>query len=160
MNYNNLAQNTNFLAGSSKLQLTPFYLQSVNIPGVSISHPEIGGRSSHKMKLTGDTVQYNPLSIELIIDEDFLIFHEFMDIVNQNISSETGTFGDLSFDFWVEVTNSKGNKLFKVEFDNCRIESIADVFLNTQDIDSQILSVSFLYDKYRIIKGTSTPTLE
>lgn len=161
MNYNNLAQKTNYVAGSDKLDLLPFYLTTVNLPGINLSHPEVGGRSGSRLNLTGDTLTYNSLSFEMLIDEDFNLYHEFMDKVFANIDPEDGTFDNVEFDFWVEVNNSKGNKLFKIEFSNCRIESVGDVLLDTQDdITEYTMSVDVKYDYYKIIKsGAGIPSL-
>jgi hypothetical protein len=159
MNYNNLAQKTNYLAGSDKLGLLPFYLTSVNIPGVNFSHPEIGGRYGTRLNVTGDTLIYNALAFEMLIDEDFKIYHEFMDKVFKNINPESGSFATQEFDFWIQVNNSKGNKLFKIEFYNCRIESIGDIIMDAQDeITEHNMSVDIKYDYYKVIKTQNIPT--
>lgn len=157
MNYNNLAQKTNYVAGSDKLDLLPFYLTTVNLPGINLSHPEIGGRSGARLNVTGDTLTFNALSFEMLIDEDFNIYHEFMDKIFQNIDPEAGTFEGQEFDFWVEVNNNKGNKLFKVEFYNCRIESIGDILLDTQDdMTEYTMSVDIKYDYYKVFNDAVT----
>jgi len=160
MNYQNYAQKTNYVAGSDKLELVQFYLTSVNIPGITLSHPEIGGRSGAKLNLTGDSLVFNTLSFEMIVDEDFKIYHEFMDKINQNVDSVDGTFESVEFDFWVQINNSKGNKLFKMEFVNCRIENIGDIQLDTQDeITEYTMTVDIKYDYYDVIKSNNVPTL-
>lgn len=160
MNYNNLAQRTNYTAGSAQLELAPFYLTTVNIPGISFGHPEISSRAG-KFSVTGDTLVYNALSFEMLIDEDFKLYHEFMDKVFKNVNSETGTFASQEFDFWVQINNSKGNKLFKIEFFNCRVESVADIMMDAQDeMTEHTMSVDLRYDYFKIVKGDiSVPTL-
>lgn len=153
MNYNNLAQKTNFTAGSEALELLPFYLTSVNIPGINFGHPEIGGRTGSRFAVGGDTLTYNTLSFEMLVDEDFEIYHEFMDKITDSVNPETGTFAGIEFGFWVEINNNKGNKLFKMEFYNCRVDNIGDVQLDTQDdMTEYMLSVDIKYDYYKIIR--------
>ena len=160
MNYNNLAQKTNFTAGSDHLELLPFYLTSVNIPGINLSHSGIGGRYGSKLNLQADNVSFNALSFELLIDEDFEVYHEFMSKFKDSINVETGSFASQEFDFWVEVNNNKGNKLFKMEFYNCRLETVGDIQLDTQDdITEYTMSVELRYDYYKIIRNQSVPTL-
>jgi hypothetical protein len=155
MNYSNLAQKTNYVAGSNALELLPFYLTMVNLPGVNLSHLEVGGRDGARLNLTGDTLTYNTLSFEMLVDEDFQIYHEFMDKVLKNVEPETGKFQNEEFDFWIEINNSKGNKLFKVEFYNCRIESIGDIQLDSQDDATEhTMSAEIKYDYYKTIRGT------
>lgn len=149
MNYSNLAQRTNFIASSDKFYNVPFFLTSVNIPGISIQHPEIGGRGGAALNIQGNTVTFNTLSLEMLIDEDYLIYEELMNIINKNVDVENGTFKDFFFNFFVEVTNSKGNKVMKVDFYNCRIESIGDIELNTQDESNEMtLSLELKYDYF------------
>jgi len=151
MNYNNLAQKTNWIAGSNAFNNVPFFLTNLNIPGVILNHPEVGGRDSVRMKLSGDTVTYNSLSFDMLIDEDFLIYQELMEIVRKNIGVKSGTFGDFYFDFFIEINNSKGNKVLKLDFSNCRIESIGDIELNAQDGSTEYtMSMELVYDHYEI----------
>lgn len=151
MNYNNLAQSTNYIAGSDKFKNIPFYLVNVNIPGMTFSHPAVGGRNSTRIKLQADTVTFNSLSFEMLIDEDYEIYKELMSIIRKQISIETGTFGDFTFDFWIEVSNSKGHKVMKLNFSNCRLESIGDINLDTrEDVTEVAMSVEIAYDFYEI----------
>jgi len=161
MNYTNLAQKTNFIAGSDQFENLPFYLTTVSIPGITFSHIELGGRTGAKMLAQGDTATFNNLTFEMLIDEDFTIYHEFMDEVRKSINVETGTFADRSFSFWVEINNSKGNPLFKIEFYECRIESIGDIELSTQDSETEYtMSVDVKYTHHNVIKTLVTPTLK
>jgi hypothetical protein len=159
MNYNNLAQKTNYIAGSYKLALTPFYLTAVNIPGLNFNHIEVGGKAG-RFNVTGDTLVYNALSFEMLVDEDFKIYHEFMDKAVANINPESGTFAAQEFDFWIQINNSKGNKLFLIEFYNCRLESIGDIMLDSQDeITEHNVTIDIKYDYFKIIKELAVPTL-
>lgn len=162
MNYNNLAQKTNFIGGSDKFENLPFYLTNVNIPGINFSYPEIGGRTGARFNLAGDTITYNALSFEMLIDEDFNIYHEFMDKVRENINPETGQFANNTFDFWLQINNNKGNKLMTYYFHNCRIETIGDILLDTQDdMTEHQMTVDIKYDYFTIDKSdTSIPVLK
>lgn len=160
MNYHNLAQKTNFIAGSNKLDLVPFYLTSLNIPGISLGHPELGGRPGARLNVTADTITYNSLSLEVLVDEDFKVYHEFMDKVLANVNPEEGTFNNIDFDFWIEVSNSKGNKIFKLELFNCRLETIGDIQLDSQDDTTEYtMPVDIKYDYFKIEKINNLPTL-
>lgn len=152
MNISNLAQKSNFIAGSPQFKNVPFFITYLNIPGVSISHPEIsGGRQGSRLHLSGDSITFNTLSFEMLIDEDFIIYKEIMDIILKNINPIDGTFNDFTFNFFIEITNNKGNKVLKLEFFNCRISSISDIQLNTNDESTEnTLSMELVYDYYTI----------
>jgi hypothetical protein len=151
MNYNNLAQKTNFIAGSDQFKNLPFFITNINIPGLNINHTDIGGRHSTPLKITGNTIEYNSLSFEMLIDEDFQIYQELIAVLNKNVSVNTGNFADFTFDFFVELSNSKGNKILKLNFTDCRISSIGDISLDVQDDGTEYtLSVELEYTKYEI----------
>lgn len=153
MNLNNFAQPSNYTAGSGELKLTELYLTSVNIPGITMNHPELGGRSGVHLIQGGDTLVYNSLSFELHIDEDFKIYHEFMDKIMNTVNPESGSYAPVEFDFWVNINNSKGHSLFKLEFFSCRIESIGDIQLDTKSDETElVLPVEIKYMYYKVNK--------
>jgi len=161
MNSNNLAQKTNFTAGSDKLQLSMLFLSTVTIPGMSLSHIEKSSRSGTVFNISADTIEYNDLSFEILIDEQFLVYKEFTDKIFKNISPTSGSFANTEFDFWVEVANSDNVKLFRMDFNSCRIESIGDIELDTTSDETEfLLSVEVKYDYYSIDYGNNIiPTL-
>lgn len=150
-NYNNLHQKTNFIGGSPEFEHIPFLLTSVNIPGMNFSHPELGARGGVRMKLGSDTVTFNALSFEMLVDEDLDIYREVIGLVTKHINVSTGEFSTFTFNFWLELNNNKGNKVMKMEFHNCRIDSIGDLELDTQDdITEYSLSMDITYDYFEI----------
>ena len=152
MNYNNLAQKTNWTAGTDKFPLVPFYLTNISIPGMNFSVPETGSRFGARINLASDTITYNSLSFDFLIDEDFEIYKTFYDYIYQSINPEKGTFADTSFDLWVELNNSKSNKIMKFEFYNCRIESIGDIELDTTSDETEIvMNLGLKFDYFKIL---------
>ena len=151
MNFNNLAQKTNYIAGSAAFKHIPFFLTNINLPGLSLNHPEIGGRASTRLNLSADTINWNALSFEMLIDEDFEIYKEVHNLVKKNIVLKDGTFRDFYFDFFIEISNNKVNKVLRVDFSNCRITSIGDIELSTQDETTEhTLQVEMVFDYYEI----------
>lgn len=151
MNFNNLAQKTNYIAGSDAFKHIPFFLTSINLPGLSLSHPLAGGRHSTRLNLSADTVNWNSLSFEMLIDEDFKIYKEVHDLIKKNIKLKDGTFRDFYFDFFIEISNNKGNKVLRMDFSNCRIASIGDIDLSTQDEATEhTMQVEMVFDYFEI----------
>ena len=160
MNYSNLAQKPNFTAGSETFPNLLLYLTSVSIPGINFNHTELGGRDGARLNVSGDTLTFNSLSFEMLIDEDFMIYHEFMDEIMKTVNVKNGTFSDSDFPFWVQIYNSKGNSLFRVDFNNCRIESIGAIELATQDDTTEYtIPVEIKYDYHTIERGDTAPIL-
>lgn len=150
INTNNFASKTNWIAGSPAFKNLPFFLTSVNIPGLTFNHPDIYGTAG-KILLTADTVNFNDLSFEMLIDENFTIYFEFINNILTKINPEDRSFEEFSFDFWIEVNNNRGHKIFKYEFYNCKISSIGDIVLDTQSEETEhLLSVDLRYDYFKI----------
>ena len=86
----------------------------------------------------------------MIIDEKFKLYKELMETVSKTNNPENGTFSIQEFDFWIELRNNKGNKLFKIDFVNAKFESIDDVQLDvTNDEVYNTLSCSIVYDYFK-----------
>ena len=82
MNYNNLAQKTNWTAGTDKFPLVPFYLTNISIPGMNFSVPETGSRFGARINLASDTITYNSLSFEKYELTYIVILYVLTSIVN------------------------------------------------------------------------------
>lgn len=151
MNFNNLSQKTNFTAGSSAFKNIPFFITSLSIPGFNLNHNLTGARGGTYVVSSSDTIIWNALSLDLLIDEDLKIYIELMSTIKKNINIENGTFNDFVFDFWIDINNNKGKQILKLNFTNCRIESIGDIELNTQDDATEhMLNFSMVYDYFEI----------
>lgn len=151
MNLNNLAQKTAWEAGSNKLQLANLYIQNFSIPGISFSHPDIYAHSSVKIGLVADNMSFNECSFDLLIDENYRMYFEIMDIVFKQFNPENGTFANQEFDFFVNLKNQKGENVFTINFFNCRFTNIGEISLSTQgDETYNTLNVSIRYDYYKI----------
>ena len=151
LNYNNLAEQTNYLAGSPIFDDFTLYIVRCNIPGLNFSPPEIGGRFGAKLHSTADFVSYNNMSIDILVDEDFKVYLELMKYFKKKVRMDMG-YDCGSFPFWIQVNNNKGNHLFKLLFTNCHFVSMSDFQLDSQsDNSQQTLTLEIAYDYYDII---------
>ena len=152
MNIHNFAQRTNWTAGSDRFPLIPFYLTTVNIPGMSFSLPETGSRYGAKLNLSSDTVSYNSLNFNFLIDEDFEIYKKFNEYLTECVDVEGLKFNNIPFMFWVELNDNKSHKILKFEFYNCRIENIGDIELDTTNPETEItMDLSLKFDYFKIV---------
>ena len=158
LNIRNYSQKTNFMCGSIALELLPFYVTSINIPGITPSLQTVGGRDGASLSMSPANVTYSSLSMEVLIDEDYSIFKEIVSHVH--VKPEMGTFENKYFDFWMVVTNDMGKVVMKIEYYSCLIESIGDVMLAANDDTTEnTFSVDIKFDYYKIITGEGLPVL-
>ena len=152
MNIHNFAQRTNWTAGSDRFSLIPFYLTTINIPGMSFSLPETGSRYGAKLNLSSDSVSYNSLNFNFLIDEDFEIYKKFNEYLTECVDVEGLKFNNIPFMFWVELNDNKSHKILKFEFYNCRIENIGDIELDTTNPETEItMDLSLKFDYFKIV---------
>ena len=157
INTRNYSQKTNYRCGTADMELLPFYVTTLNVPGVTMTVQEISGRQGAIINMAPATMTYDPLSLEVLLDEDYRIFRELHSKVYVDV--ETGTFQDKYFDFWTEFTNDMGKVVMKIEYYNCLIENISELSLATNDdVTEQTFSVLIKYDYFKIINDEA-PTL-
>jgi len=157
LNIRNYSQRTNFKCGSESLKLLPFFVTTINIPGITTDIQTIGGRGGAAANFSPANLTFNNLSIEVLVDEDYKIFEEIISSVHINV--ENDSFENKYFDFWMELNNDMGKKVMKIEFYNCLIDSIGDLSLATNDDSTEnTFSVEIKFDYYKIIND-KTPTL-
>jgi hypothetical protein len=157
MNTVNYAQTTNIMAGSDVFKIVPFYLQTISVPGISFSHPELGGRLGSKFALNADSITYGDLSFTIIMDEDLIVYDELLEVAKSQMDFATGVFTEKSFDFWISVTDSTGKDTMKWTFHNAKLESIADMQYDySSDETSFTVDVTLKYDHfdYKNLKKT------
>ena len=151
MNLNNLAQKTCWEAGSNTLQLCNLYIQNFAIPGISFSHPDIYGHNSVKIGLVSDNMSFDEMSFDLLLDENYRVYFEILDVVFKQFNPENGSFANQEFDFFVNMKNQKGENVFTINFYNCRFTNIGQITLSTQgDETYNTLNVSMRFDYFKI----------
>jgi len=150
INSRNYSQKTNFMCGTPDLPLLPFYVTTLNIPGVNTNIPENSGRQGAAVHFAPADMSFNNLSLEVLLDEDYKIFQELINAIK--IDVETGTFENHFFDFWIEVTNDMGHPVLKIEYHECLIETIGDLQLSSNDdITEQTFTLDIKFDWFKII---------
>lgn len=160
----NFSNKTNMMAGSPEFDLTGFYIQRCGLPGISFSHPEAGGRTSNKFSVVSDTAVFGELSMDILVDENLLVYNELMQTVMKQTNTQTGNFNQKEFEFWIVLTDSFGKTLIKWNFYGCKIESIGDIdFDYTDESTEYLMSISIKYDKFDFVhygaNSNSIPTL-
>ena len=122
---------------------------------MNFSHSQIGGRFSVQNKMAADNVNFNNLAIEILIDENFVIFTELMEIINKQINIEEGIFSAYEFDYWIEILDCKSVPILKLDFFGCKIESISDIILDVQDPATEFtITIDISFDYYKIENNT------
>lgn len=158
INRNNLAQKSTWYCGSSSLDLMLKMTQDFGIPGLNFNHPELYNHSTAAVNFVADNITFNSLSCDVLIDENYKVYLEVMRKVFDQFNPENGTFASQEFDWFTTLTNNKGNDIIRIDYYNCRFESIGDITLSTQgDETFSTMSIGIKYDYFFINGQRSIP---
>lgn len=166
-NINPLSPN-GFMFNITKLPEVNFFCQSVNLPGISIGYPDQGTPFSMQ-PIPGETLTYDPLQLQFIIDEDmtnYLSIHNWLTALgfpqnydqytsfingdNRNIISELArNFSDGT----LTILNNSNNPIKSIKFvDVFPIALDSITFMSTsQDVQYLVGNVSFKYGYYEFV---------
>lgn len=135
MNPNNLSRTSNYRVFLPVLDSEIQYVQAITLPGLS-TNPVPASNKGLALKLEGDGYIVDPITITLIVDEDFKlpkrIYNTFKDVVHPN----NGTFApNLNFECAIEITNNSGIPIFAMELHHCALQNVSPITLlsNTED---------------------------
>lgn len=142
----NLADVSQFLVGSDTLKLTPFFIKNFTIPSIAFAHPSLMTRSGVALHTGADSIDFNDLSLDIMLDSGFQTYFELLDLAMQEVNFEQDTFSTPTFDLWVQILNSNKEILFRVDFKNCRISSIGEIALDPSAELGASLNIGVVYD--------------
>jgi len=150
-NLRNFAHTSNFAFGTNLFgESTVYSVQECNLPGISFNHIEVAKRAVFG-NIQGDTLTYNNLYINIILDEDLKNWIEIVSSL-QKMRDPTTTNGiSISEDSWLEIHDDNSNRVLKLSFKNCILETIEDVAFSTTSEDEILtVGINIKYDYYTI----------
>jgi len=152
MTNRNFTHNSNFTFQTNLFGEDSNYgIQSVQLPGLSFSHIEIS-RHSIMGGIQGDTINYNNLSLDLIIDEELKIWKDMVQKLQEMRSPDSGTSKQIEEFGYLEIHDDNTKKVLKLEFKGMMLESIGDMNYNTTSEDEVLtLNVTIKYDYFRVL---------
>jgi hypothetical protein len=136
------------LKNQTAIELT---VQEVNIPGITIGiieHPW----QSMKDKMPGDSIEFNNLTLTVILDEDLKSLKEIIDncMISHNPTTNTYHNKNALFDATLHLTSNKNNVKHTLTFYDAWIQSFSDISLQTTSSEDEQVTVQFeiVYNYY------------
>ena len=151
INNNSFTTSTNIQFGSTALENTWWNCQTFEIPTISFEGPQLNTRSGALIKMASDTVTYDDLSIDLILDKEFKTYDEIYAHFLKRLNVETGQFLKYDqFDLWFQLFDGAGKIIKKFWFYNCRLTSFGGASYNTttDEDENPTLTMTFTYDYF------------
>lgn len=152
MNINNNAQTSNFKVYISFLGDKVIYANGVNLPGFTLTNIDSFPGSGKKHYVGGDSIQYSDVNVTFLLDENFVLYKEFVKYFNTKVHNNNGCLNDEEFEAVIEVTDNLGKSLIAFEMHNCRVMNFSDLELTMTNDDQEItFTLSFQFDWYELV---------
>jgi hypothetical protein len=153
MSTRNFTHNSNFIFTTNLFndENVSYYIQEANLPGLSFSHIQVS-RQSTSMNFQADTLTYNDLTLNFIIDEELSVWKNIVSKMQKMRDVYSGEGELIEKSGYLEIHDDNSNIILKVEFINLIIESIDDMQYSTNTEDEIITcSINLKYDYYNIL---------
>lgn len=158
----NPLQPTKFTLTFSKLPAVTYFCQQVNLPGVSMGEV-VRPTPFLDQYLPGTKMEYNPLSITFILDEELAgwknMYDWFTSMADPDGFEPRGEVGRVSgkntalSDATLTVLNNLNNPVLRINFKNVFPLSMSDIDFDTTSSADTIMtnSVTFRYESYKYL---------
>lgn len=173
-----LARPTQFKFDILKIPNTVYFAQEINLPGIAFSGDAIMNSRYKAMPFMGDTLEYSPLELSFLVQENLSNYREihdwmtgigfpqnpaeFAEAIKNTDTKDIGNAGKgnvtnpsvLTSDATLTILTNKNNPSIQVKFRNIYPTSLSGLSFDTKDEASTGLtaSVTFNYDLYTIAK--------
>ena len=140
---------SNVQFGSIELPNVWVNSQTFSLPTITLSPPKMNTRSGAMVALASDTVEYEDLTVDIILDKEWKVWNDLYQYFLNGLNVEEGTFlKENVFDTWIEFFDGNGKSVKKFMFYKCRLVSFGDINLSTMDSEDELnnLSLSFVFD--------------
>ena len=149
---NNFTQTSNFKVFLPFIQDEQFNVQSVELPGISFTLPEVFAQSGKRALLTGDSINFDPVTIEFLLDEKLITYKKILKWFLESINPNSGVIDNKDFMCGIEMTDNAGHSLICLQLFGCKFESIGSVNLTSNSEDNEItLSVTMRFDDLEFV---------
>lgn len=151
-NTNNLSRISNYKVFLPILDETIRYAQGITFPGFNLNPIPAYNHASMRLWVEGDNLEMDPITISLIVDENYALVKQILKIFENVVHPTNGTKGlDYDFNCGIEITNNTGNPLFAIEFYRCALQSVAPInLLSNSEDDIIVIDLTFNPSYYEI----------
>lgn len=136
-NTNNFSQSSNYKIFLPFLGKEVVYAQTVSLPGINHNPTQMYLGSGKKAYVLGDGVDYDPITITLIIDEKFRIYKKLVEFFFKKIHPNSGVLepDPTDFSIGVEITDNLGKPIIAFEYYGCQLQNLGAIMLGSNSID-------------------------
>jgi len=131
--------------------LVEYNIQAVNLPGLGFNHIKIN-KNSIKGNIQGDTLEFDMLSVTVILDEDFLVWKKMVNTLLLMREPYHSTSEYITKNATLFIKNHNSKTILKLEFNDVQLERIGEVEFTTTEDEGDIITstIDLTYDFFTI----------
>lgn len=120
------------------------------MPSIMTGITDLGGSDNISLAVAGDHITFDDLSIDFLIDEDYINYESVFNWVESNTRINEPVLRDLS----IHLLDTNGNfRGIRVEFSNCWPTAVTGWPFDTENSDSDIQSTAtFKFERMRFVR--------
>ena len=145
----------NFIIQFKDQKSLELHVTACNIPGFTLGQIELG-RPVIKDKRPGDNLEYNDLSITVLVDEKLEAYKEIYNylILSANPNSGHLEINDNVFDCVLTLLTNKNNYSHKIYVYNAFVKAVSDIQLEstTSEAETPTFTVDFGYSFFNFME--------
>jgi hypothetical protein len=129
------------------------YVQKVSIPDMSLPKADLNG-AMRNIGMAGDKMEYAPLDITFLIDEDLDNYREIHDwMIGQLSIEDKGTLSAKTRDITLIINTSHNNSTKEITFVDAYPVSLSSVPFESDisDVEYMVATASFEYSYYKFV---------
>lgn len=131
-----------------------FFAQSVVHPGIAVSSAQVPFSRIQTVSVPGDTLNFDELQIDLIIDEDMNSYTEIFNWIKSLTDSRSNpTENFIEQDIQVSILSSSNNVIKTIKYLNAVPTSIGSITFTASLSDTDVITmpVSFRIDEFEVV---------
>ncbi len=151
LNENSFSTESNCKFGASNMKDMWWNVQTFQLPAISMSPPKVNGRSGAMINLAPDVVDYDDLTLDVILDKSWVVYTQLYEHFIKRLSVENAQFvKEGTFDLWIEMYDGEGKMQKKIWFYRCRLTTFGDMTFDMMSSEDELntMSLSFVYDYF------------
>jgi len=158
----NFLQPTNFkvVIEHSKFGNLEFFAQRLIHPGVTVQSPDVPFRRISAIPLPGDTLNFEDLSMDVLVDENMNTYIEVFRLIESMVQTKYKSPSNFSgsgansqtLDITLTITSSSNNVVKTIRYIDCVATSIGTILLEATSETSPVITfpVTFKIGYYEI----------
>ena len=151
--YTDLFKTSNFRIQTRDSKHIDFFCQEASLPGYSIGEITLPFQSM-KDHRPGDSIEFEPLSLTILCDEDLLAWKNVYDYLNLTHDAMTNRLEVQQevFDATLFLTTNKNNIKYEIKFYDAWFQSVSPLQFQTISTDENNITftVGIVYNYYKL----------